>query len=321
MIFTRKPLVCIASVFTVTMFVLSPLFLYAATKPDIINITYVRLPFNVPAVIAKRLGLFEKEFGTDRITVQRPEMNTGSQQMQALAAGSVQFASVAGAETAILARSNGVDLKVIAAFSRAPRAFTIMVKNAAIRNPGDLKGKIVVGPKGTVSHHLLIAALKREGLSVNAIKFVNMTVPQALAALLAGSADAALIVGSAIMSAESAGARVLLDGEGLVSGLTVTIVSGVFLKEHPDFVMRYLKVQDQALQYMKKNPAEMIKMVSAEMQISETSVRRMLPWYDFNPQITPKDIADLIATQSFLKENDLLTDAVDVHEMIRSGLR
>lgn len=293
---------------------------YTATKPDKIGITYVKLPFNAPAIIARRLGLFEKEFGPDGIAVRMPEMSTGSQQMQAMAAGSIQFASVAGGETAILARSNGIDLKIIAAFSRAPKAFTIMVRNPVIKKLSDLKGKIVVGPKGTVSHHLLIAALRREGLSAADIKFVNMTVPQAQTALVAGSADAALIVGSAIIMAESAGARVLVDGQGLVSGLTVTIVAGSFLKEHPDIVKRYLRVQQQALQYMRMNPSETIKIVAEETQISETSVRKMLPWYDFGSKITPQDIADLIATQRFLKENDLLTDTIDVNQLLEVGL-
>ena len=84
---------------------------------------------------------------------------------------------------------------------------------------------------------------------------------------------------------------------------------------------RYLRVQEQALKYMNANRAETIKMISAEMQISETSVGRMLRWYDFSPQMTSKDITDLIATQRFLKENDLLTDTIDVNGLIADGLR
>lgn len=312
----KKIIICLLTLVALIMFVPGSSSVDAAEKVDKISITYVKLPLNVPAIIAKRLGLFEKEFGPDGIAIERPEMNTGAQQMRALAAGAVQFASVTGGEAAILAKANGMDLKIIAAFSRAPKAFSIMVKNPAIRKAADLKGKTIVGPKGTVSHHLLVAALKREGLTPADVKFVNMTVPQAQAALISDSADAALIVGSVIIQAESAGARVLLDGERLVSGLTVAVVRGAFLKNHPDLVKRYLKVNDQALQYMKKNPAESIRIVAEETQITEADVKRMLPWYDFSSKITSRVLSDLTATQRFLRENDMLADTIGIKDMI-----
>jgi len=293
-----------------------PLSVEAASKPDKISITYTKLPLNAPAIIAKRLGFFEKEFGPDKIVIQRPEMTTGSQQMQAMAAGSVQFASVLGSDAAVLARVNGVDMKVIATFSRAPGAFTIMAKAPSIKKVSDLKGKTVVGPKGTVSHHLLIAALKREGLTAADVKFVNMTVPQAQAALISGSADAALIAGSFLIPAEAAGARVIINGEGLVSGLTVVAVKESFLRDYPDLVKRYLKVHDQALQYLKNNPAESIRIVAEEIQISESDVKKMLPLYSFTSKITDADLADLEATQTFLRENDMLTGTINIRDMI-----
>jgi sulfonate transport system substrate-binding protein len=312
----KKIIACLFVIVIEIILVLGPSPVDAAAKADKINITYVKLPLNIPAILAKRLGLFEKEFGPDGITIQRPEMNTGSQQMQALAAGSIQFASVLGSDSAVLAKANGVDLKVIATFSRAPGAFTVMVKNPAIRKIADLKGKTIVGPKGTVLHHLLVAVLKREGLTAADVKFVNMTVPQAQAALISDSADVALIAGSFLVPAEAAGARVIANGNGLISGLTVVAVSGAFLRDHPDLVKRYLKVHDQALQYMIKNQAESIRIVAEEMQITETDVKKMLPWYDFSSKITARDLADLAATQKFLKENDMLTDTIDIKDMI-----
>jgi sulfonate transport system substrate-binding protein len=312
----KKIVACLSIIVIGLILVPGPSAVDAAAKVSEIGITYVKLPLNVPAILAKRLGFFEKEFGRDGITIQRPEMNTGSQQMQALAAGSIQFASVLGSDSAVLARANGVDLKVIATFSRAPGAFTVMAKNPAIRKMTDLKGKIIVGPKGTVLHHLLVAALKREGLTAGDVKFVNMTVPQAQAALISDSADAALIAGSFLVPAEAAGARVIVNGNGLVSGLTVVAVSNAFLKDHPDLVKRYLKVHNQALEHMRKNPAETIRIVAEETQIAETDVKKMLPRYDFNSKVTARDIADLAATQTFLKENDMLADTIDIKDMI-----
>lgn len=288
----------------------------AASKVEKISITYVKLPLNMPAIVAKRLALFEKEFGSDGIAIERPELTAGPKQTEAMAAGSVQFASVLSSDSAILARANGVDLKVISVFSRAPKAFNVMTRNPAIKGIADLKDKTVAGPKGSLLNQLLLAALKKERLIATDVKYVNMAGVQAQAALVSGSVDAALIAGPAQIKAEASGARVIANGEGLVKGLIVTAVSGPFLKNHPDLVKRYLKVHEQALEYLRTRPDEAIKMVAEETEISEVDVRRMLPWYDFDPRITDADLSDMKATQTFLQESQMLTNTIDMKDLI-----
>jgi sulfonate transport system substrate-binding protein len=312
----NKTIASLSIAFTVLFLVFAPPSAYSVTKAEKIAITYVKLPLNAPAILVKRLGLLEKEFGPDGITIQRPEFIAGPHQTQAMAAGSVQITSVLGSDSAILARANGIDLKVISAFSRAPKAFCVMAKNQAIKTVADLKGKTVAGPKGTLLHHLLFAVLKKEGLKPTDVKFVNMGIPQAQAALISGSIDAALIAGPALVPAETAGARILVSGDGFVGGLTVIAVHGAFLRENPDLVRRYLKVHDRALRYMKTNPEDTIRMVAEEMQLSEADVKRMLPMYDYNPALTDNDLADLAATQAFLKANDMLAVTIDIKDLI-----
>jgi sulfonate transport system substrate-binding protein len=56
--------------------------------------------------------------------------------------------------------------------------------------------------------------------------------------------------------------------------------------------------------------------VAEETEIGEADVRRMLPWYDFDPRITDSDIADMAATQTFLQENDMLTTPLKMKDLI-----
>ncbi|RXL52052.1 ABC transporter substrate-binding protein, partial [Citrobacter sp. AAK_AS5] len=77
-----------------------------------------------------------------------------------------------------------VDLKIIGIFSRAPEAFTILAKNPAISSVKDLKGKKIVGPKGTLLHQLLIAALARDGLKPTDVEFLSMGLMEGVAAML-----------------------------------------------------------------------------------------------------------------------------------------
>jgi sulfonate transport system substrate-binding protein len=310
----RKFLICV-SVVLVLVSVLAPPSMSAA-KVEKIAVTYVKLPLNVPTIITKRLGLLEKEFAPDKITIQLPELTAGPQQTEAIAAGSVQVASVLSIDSAILAKANGIDLKVVAVFCRAPKGFNIMAKNPSITKVADLKGKTVAGPKGSMLNQLLFAALKKEGLKPGDVKYVNMGGVQAQAGLVSGSIDAALIAGPSLVAAEASGARVIANGQGLVSGLLVVAVSGPFLKEQPDLVKRYLKVHEQSLQYLKDRQGEAIKLVAEETQISEADVKRMLPWYDFNPRIKESDLADMEGTRDFLREVGMLSNPLNINDLV-----
>lgn len=286
------------------------------TMPDKIRITYVKLPLNVPAIIVKHLGLLEKEFETDGITIERPEITSGGKQTQALAAGSVDIASVLSSTSAITARANGVDLKVFSAFARAPRAFNIVSIDPDIKSIKDLKERKIAGPKGSLLNQTLYAALKKNSMEPKDVGYVHMGASKALTALLGGSVDAALIAGPLVPKATSQGARIIASGEGLVKGLIVTAVKESFLEEHTDLVKRYLAVQQQALIFMNDNPEETYKIVAKETGLDVDNVKNMYSWYDFTPLISVSDMQDLTTTQDFLVESGMLDKPTDIKAMV-----
>ena len=288
----------------------------AAAKPGAITITYVKAPLNVPSILEKKLASFEKEFGKDNIKVSYPEITVGSKQTEALAADSLDFAHCLGGTSAILAAANGVDLKIISMYSRAPKAFVVLVKGTAIRNIADLKGKKVAGPKGTILHQLILAALAKNGLRPDDIQFVSMDLPSSAAALMNGSVDAALSAGPDAIRAEKAGARVLTTGEGLVEATIVTAVRGEFLQKHPDLVKRFLKTHTAAIEHMRSKPDEVLAMTAAETGLPAETVKLMLPLYDFSPTIKPSDIAELKRTQDFLLQNGMLKKSIEIEKML-----
>ena len=288
----------------------------AAAKPGAITITYVKAPLNVPSILEKKLASFDKEFAKDNIKVSYPEITVGSKQTEALAAGSLDFAHCLGGTSAILAAANGVDLKIISMYSRAPKAFVVLVKGTAIQNIADLKGKKVAGPKGTILHQLILAALAKNGLRPDDIQFVSMDLPSSAAALMNGSVDAALSAGPDAIRAEKAGARILTNGEGLVEATIVTAVRGDFLTKQPELVKRFLTVHQAAVAHIKANPEEALQLTAAETGLPLETVRQMLPWYDFDPTIKPSDIAELKRTQDFLIQNGMLKKSIEIEKII-----
>jgi len=286
-------------------------------KPvDTVKISYVKLPLNVPSIVEKKLGLFEKEFAKDNLKVAFPEILEGPKMTEALAAGSLDFCNALGGTSAILAATNGVDLKIIGIYSRAPKAFVIVAKDPQIKTVADLKGKKVAGPKGTILHQLLLAALAKNGLAAADAAFVNMGIPQATAAMFAGSVDAALVAGPAVPKALESGARIIASGEGLLDATIVIAAGGAFVKNHPDLVRRYMKVHSEALKYMREHPDDVYRLAAEETGISEADVRKMYSWYDFSPAVTAADLADLEKTQDFLLANGLLAKKIDLKPLI-----
>lgn len=287
-----------------------------AERVETINISYVKLPLNVPSIVEKKLGLFEQEFGKDNIKVVFPEILEGPKMTEALAAGSLDFCNALGGTSAILAAANGVDLKIIGVYSRAPKAFAIMAKDPRIRTVADLKGRKIAGPKGTILHQLLIAALAKENTAIAETNFVNMPIPQATTAMFSGGVDAALVAGPAVPKAVENGARIIATGEGLLDATIVIAVNNVFLTRHPELVRRYLKVHHDSLRYMREHPDEVYRLAAEETGLSDADVRKMYPWYDFNPAITAADRTDLEKTQDFLLRSGLLQQKIDINTII-----
>jgi sulfonate transport system substrate-binding protein len=286
----------------------------AAERPATVRVTYVASPFNVPSIVMRKKGYLEDAFGALGVKVESPEITSGAAQTQALAAGAVDIASVLGGTSAILGRANGIDLSVIAAYSRSPKAFFVLAGPSGPASIKELKGKTVAGPKGTTLNQLLAAALAKNGMTLADVEYVNMDLPAARAALLAGKVDAATLAGANALLVEAAGGRVLASGEGLIAPTTVIAARGAFLREHPDLVEAYLQAHRKAIAFMREHPEEALEIAAADQKISLADARRQLPWYDFTLVMTDADVRNLEADQRFMVEAGMLKKTIDVRK-------
>ena len=169
------------------------------TSIDKLTVTYVTSPLNVPTIIEKDQGIFEKELG---VPVEYAELTSGADQTQALASGDVQVLYAVGATSVILSAANGADIKVLNMYSRSPKAFCMYSKDETLTTPESLKGKTIAGPTGTNLHELLVSYLAQAGMTLDDVNYVNMTIPDAKAGLDGGSVDVALLAGATAYNAE-----------------------------------------------------------------------------------------------------------------------
>ena len=284
--------------------------------PKEINVTYVKSPLNVPSILEKNDSLFDKEFKSDNISVKWSEITAGPDQTEALASGDIDFAHCLGGTSALIAASNGVDLKIIGTYSQAPKGFMLVTNDKSIKGPEDLKGKKIGGPKGTILHQVLVAALKEQKMTIKDVNFVGMQIPDAVTALSSGEIDCALVAGPSALQCLNSGSKKVCDGEGLVSGITVIAVNSDFAEKYPDLVKRFMKVHDETLDYMKDNYDDMISKVAKELDISEDDVKSLYEWYDFDDDIDDEEIKALYDTQDFLLENDMQQNKIKIEDYI-----
>jgi sulfonate transport system substrate-binding protein len=285
-------------------------------KVEEINLTYVKSPLNIPSILEKNLKMFDKEFEKDGIKINFYELTTGPEQTNALAAGELDFLHALGGTSAIIAASNGVDLKITNVYSRSPKGFMILSKRDDITSPETLKGMKVGGPKGTILHQVLVGYLGKGNLKEEDVEFINMGLPEALAAMESGHIDAALLAGPVALKAIKNGAKVVSNGEGLTQGLVVTAVSGKFLKENPKLVERFLKVNNEAVKYIDENFENTLKITAQDVGLTEEEVLELYPLYDFNPEIRDADIKDLVETQEFLIKNGMQENKIDINSIL-----
>lgn len=280
-----------------------------------IVMTYVQAPLNVPSIVQKERQSFEKAYREFQLPFEYSTITSGAEQTTALASGDIQLLNCVGGSSVLIAAAGGADIKILSIYANAPKAFMLFGKDSSISSPEALKGKTIAGPKGTILHELLAAYLKKGGLTVKDVNFVSMGLPAAKAALEGGSADAALLAGPLAYTAQQQGIHVVTNGEGLVSGLTLTATSEKFYNDNKALTDAFLKVQRETLTYMRENEQEAIQLTAKATGLSEAAVRGMYPLYDFSMEVTDATKNNLKATQDFLLEAKIMEKKVDIDKL------
>ena len=285
------------------------------TWPQQLNITYVKAPFNIQNIVMKNQGLLEKEFAKEGIKINWIPIKAGLNQVRGMAAGEIDMVAAMNTSTLLIANSVGNRIVIVDGVAHPDDTFAIMAK-PEVKNIVDLKGRQVVGPKGTVLHHLLSAALKSSGIEMKDVKWVSMNLPASLTTLMGGRADAALLAAGGILAAEKAGFHALVKAKGLIETNLVLAARADFAKEYPDVVRRVAKVNRQALQWALSNKSQAIALGAKELQLSEEDAAKLFEWSHFYSDLTQKHIDALQNSQRFLLEQKMMNCSVDINTLI-----
>jgi len=280
--------------------------------PEKLTFTYVTAPLNIPSIVERAEGIFADEFDDMGIKVEYAELTSGADQTQALASGDVQVLYAVGASSVILSAANGADIKVLNMYSRSPKAFCLYSKDNTIKSAEDLRGKTIAGPAGTNLHELLVAFLAKADMTIEDVNYVNMSIPDAKAALEGGSIDAALLAGATAYQAKQQGHHLIADGEGLIDAIIAVAVTNEFYEKYPEIIDSLMDAQEEIEEFMREDEDEAFALTAKALDIDVEAVKEMYRYYDFSTKVTSSDKNGFQRTADFMYENGMIEKKLNV---------
>ena len=288
----------------------------AGAMPEKVTIVYVKAPFNLQNMVMKQKGLLEKAFAKDGVRVEWKSINSGAQQAQAMAAGSVDVSAVMNTASLLMANGSGNPIRVATGVSHPADTFAIVGKPGAKLSIKDLKGKKVAGPRGTVLHQLLVAALVKNDMNASDVEFLSMDPTSAMSAVTSGRVDAALLAASLIIKSEKAGCRVITTARDLVNVNLVMTTSEKFAKAYPEALEKIVRVERETLAWIRSHWDEAVAIGAKEHGISLEDASRLAKWSNYYDTVSAADVKSLRDDQAFLLENGLMRAPVDVDKLV-----
>ncbi|MDO5531111.1 ABC transporter substrate-binding protein [Sutterella sp.] len=288
----------------------------SAAMPEQISITYVKSPFNLQNIVMKERGMLEEAFKADGVKINWRVINSGAVQGQAMASGDLDFSAVMNTASVLMAAGAGNPIAIATGVGHPKEIFAIIGKPGANYTVKDLKGKKVVGPKGTVLHQLLVAALLKEGMKISDVDFISMDPAAAMTAVVSGNADAGLVAAGLIIKANASGANTIATCEGYVSPNLVMTVRRAFVEQYPEAFEKVVATNRAALAWIRANKAEALAMGAKEQGISIENAEKLFNWSGFYDTLTEADVKGLEADQQFLLENGMMEKKIDVRSLL-----
>jgi sulfonate transport system substrate-binding protein len=286
----------------------------AQTAPVTVRIGYQ--PSSSVLLVGKAQGFYEKEMAQQGAKVEWIPFLSGPVMIEAAAGDRVDLLGV-GNMPVLVARSGGIDLKVIAKAAFNPATNAILVRpDSPIKTLKDLKGKKVAAQLGSSVHYFLYQLLTPVGLTMDDVKLVNLAGPDQGPALESGAVDAIVLWMPYRTQLEKAGkARVLADSSQVPGSLSFYAVRDSFGTANPKLVEAFLKATKETNDFMRKHPEESLDLLVKDSQFPKDVLSESLKGFDWSMAVTPKNVAEMKDIKDFLMGEHVLKNDFDIKDL------
>jgi sulfonate transport system substrate-binding protein len=268
-------------------------------------------------IVLKGQGTLDKRLAMRGVDVKWLEFPAGPQLLEGLNVGSIDFGLV-GETPPIFAQAAGANLVYVANHPASPHSEAIIVqKNSALKSVANLKGRKVALNRGSNVHYLLVKALEKAGLKYSDIQPVYLAPADARAAFERGSIDAWVIWDPYFAAAQhQLGARILVDGAGLVSNHIFYLSSRPYAEKNADVLRIVVDELAKTDAWGKNNLDEEIAILSSSTGLDRAVSKITVDRQTFGVQpITAdilkqqQDIADVFSDLKLIPRHIRIQDA------------
>ena len=185
------------------------------------------------------------------------QFNSGAEIFAAIAAGDVQIGEV-GSSPYAASVSKGIDVKAVYISGAAGEDEALVVRDGSgIESLKDLKGKKLAAAPVSTDHFMLLSTLKQEGIKPDEATVLAIPQPEIVAAWSRGDIDAAFVWDPALGKLQENG-KVILTAKQAAERGAVTfgalVATSDLVKEHADFVQKFVKIVDKYYRDQHDNP-------------------------------------------------------------------
>jgi ABC transporter, substrate-binding protein, aliphatic sulfonates family len=294
----------------------------AQNDPDRITATKVRVAtqpgvYAASILLAKVNGYFEEELEGTGVEVTWDSFPSGPPLNEAFAAGEEDIGLV-GDVPLLIAKASGQPTLTFAKTSSGETTVALTVRpDSPIKTPEDLEGKKIAFVKGSYGHHFLSLVLAKAGLTLDDVEQVNLPNADIGNAVASGEVDAGVIWEPTLTSSLSSNIVVeLIDATGLKSNSVFYFTTQSFAQENPGILHAYIRAVERAGRFIQENPGEAARLLQSEIKLDEAELAGLLEKFDYSPQLTGADIAELKLVEEFNRAQGFTTGTVDVDTFV-----
>ena len=286
------------------------------TSSELNTATRIRVMGNAgyfPIVIGDKKGFFKEEFG-DSVSLEfNHHMNGGAAAMEAMTAGEIDFA-ILGDMPVIQSKGNGLDVVVLSSlFTSKDGYHLVAAKDSGIHSIEDMKGKKIAVMTASTTHKLLLKYLEAKNLTVDDIELVPLKTKDQLAAFVGKNVDAAVTqVPTSTKIIEQTGAYIVVNADDYDTIQTLITGSGKFLKENPEYGVKFMRAVIKADKWARENLDEALKIIAEEDGDSPVSTEQL--YWDtrtFHYDLGDDEVKAVQDTIDYLNQQGTLTAKLD----------
>lgn len=275
---------------------------------------------NENAGLALNFGYLEEELGNAGYQAEYFGFGQGGTAVnEALASEQIDIAFV-GDVPSVIAKSNGLDIEVVASLNVDAEMGIVVGNNAGIESVSDLKGKKVVAAFGTTTYVYLVNLLTTNGLSIDDVEVIN-DIANGATLVASGDADAVISSGAGIYQFQNAGIGTILTSSRENTDLSSQFFAygnTSYISENSDAIEAIIKALIRSKDSANEDPDAVYAVLESEdkpADVVEQIYPREIGFDMFDPYLTQTSRDKFDVTSQILFDNGIITTEVKADDL------